>query len=675
MSKFTYNPNNTEGKYPTALEVRDMELRKDDKAVATDLVDLYDVEITDPQDKEIIVYDSQKSKWVNGEPGGSCDTITTTTTITVGDGGDYPDLKTCFEALRANCKKISEEAYLYIVLVSDLRIRERASLNHPYGHRIIIDGKNNYTITTYRGIIYFLQYTNTTIGTKKIAGDMHTLMIASDDTLWGAGRNDYRELGIPPDPGKDTVSVHTLLIADEKWKSVAVTNYGSLAIKMDGTLWVCGYQSNGELGLGSINSVTEWTQIGNDNNWMSVSAIFNKSYAIKTDGTLWQTGVCTNGTFNTWTQLGTDTDWKKVYAQESFTIIMKTNDKIWLCGRHFITHENYPDPVLFDNNVWDKIAVGDQFIIGLVNSLLFGIGLNDDGQLGLGTDSFFDTWTLTGNGTADWVDVKAGSVQSIALKNDNSLWACGHYAYNGLDGPGNAIYFIEEPNHYRNWNAIFYYRLGVGGNRPIGYDIISEYDYYYRAGSNFSHQLGIPTGIGIATELTYYVHLIIDVFVDEDQVEEAENNRIISVSDNHTITIQNTRFESIDSLNRVYYTLETNAKSIYTSAFAVENNSNVIFENCTFYDEKWEVYEVINGGTPNPSRYLRVKNNSTALMTTQYNVLVDNASSVVLKNPYNSTTEFTVTAKNNSKIIISSDDMQYMTPELENSEIIEFLEV
>lgn len=51
----------------------------------------------------------------------------------------------------------------------------------------------------------------------------------------------------------------------------------SAAILDDGTLWVVGANSDGELGLGDTTNRTEWTQLGTDTDWAKVyreAAIF-----------------------------------------------------------------------------------------------------------------------------------------------------------------------------------------------------------------------------------------------------------------------------------------------------------------------------------------------------------------------------------------------------------------
>ena len=73
MPKFEYNPNNTEGKYPTSIDFIDTEIKKGDKIVATDLVDLYDTypESQTPNQGDALVYDATDGIWKPGEGAGS----------------------------------------------------------------------------------------------------------------------------------------------------------------------------------------------------------------------------------------------------------------------------------------------------------------------------------------------------------------------------------------------------------------------------------------------------------------------------------------------------------------------------------------------------------------------------------------------------------------------------
>ncbi len=58
MALFRYNNDNTEGAYPTSIDFIDTEIKKNDKIVATDLVDLYDTDIDFLEDGDVLVYHS-----------------------------------------------------------------------------------------------------------------------------------------------------------------------------------------------------------------------------------------------------------------------------------------------------------------------------------------------------------------------------------------------------------------------------------------------------------------------------------------------------------------------------------------------------------------------------------------------------------------------------------------
>jgi alpha-tubulin suppressor-like RCC1 family protein len=118
-----------------------------------------------------------------------------------------------------------------------------------------------------------------------------TLALKTDDTLWGWGGNSYGWLG----QGNSTSSATPIQIPGT-WLSVAAANGGSygghaLGIKADGTLWGWGDGSAGQITTGSPGGVFySPTQIGTANNWAKVACSTHISHAIKTDGTLWSWG-------------------------------------------------------------------------------------------------------------------------------------------------------------------------------------------------------------------------------------------------------------------------------------------------------------------------------------------------------------------------------------------------
>ena len=77
---------------------------------------------------------------------------------------------------------------------------------------------------------------------------------------------------------------------DFDWTVISAGGFHSLAIKVDGSLWSWGSNSDGQLGVGTTTDSLEPTQVGLSRNWIAVSAGKYHSLALKSDGTLWVWG-------------------------------------------------------------------------------------------------------------------------------------------------------------------------------------------------------------------------------------------------------------------------------------------------------------------------------------------------------------------------------------------------
>jgi alpha-tubulin suppressor-like RCC1 family protein len=127
----------------------------------------------------------------------------------------------------------------------------------------------------------------------------HTMALKTDGTLWVWGRNSSGELGDNTTTSKSS-PVQTVA-AGTNWNQVSAGGYSTGAIKTDGTLWVWGRNDWGQLGDNTRTDKSSPVQtVSAGTNWKQVSAGTLCTAAIKTDGTLWMWGYSSHG------QLGTN---------------------------------------------------------------------------------------------------------------------------------------------------------------------------------------------------------------------------------------------------------------------------------------------------------------------------------------------------------------------------------
>ena len=162
-----------------------------------------------------------------------------------------------------------------------------------------------------------------------------TAAIKNDGTLWCWGSNIYSQLGDNTTTNRSS-PVQTVTFGTN-WKQVSAGYYNTTAIKTDGTLWIWGYNSDGQLGDNTIVTKSSPVQtVTRGTNWKQVSCGSGIA-AIKTDGTLWTWGYNNGGNLgdNTSTNRSSPvqtilygTTWKQVSASTggSFTFAIKDGD-------------------------------------------------------------------------------------------------------------------------------------------------------------------------------------------------------------------------------------------------------------------------------------------------------------------------------------------------------------
>jgi alpha-tubulin suppressor-like RCC1 family protein len=128
------------------------------------------------------------------------------------------------------------------------------------------------------------------------ANQSHVLALKPGGSLWGWGPCGFGALGQGGIGEYRLVPVE--LAPGKAWTSIAVGGIHTLAVRDDGTLWACGDNYYGQLGLGHgappepPYSVREFSfcQVGTDDDWVAVAGGMSNSLGLKKDGSLWGWG-------------------------------------------------------------------------------------------------------------------------------------------------------------------------------------------------------------------------------------------------------------------------------------------------------------------------------------------------------------------------------------------------
>jgi hypothetical protein len=185
-----------------------------------------------------------------------------------------------------------------------------------------------------------------TWSTYAIKKGCHTLAITTTGELWSWGNNNSGQLG-----NETTIprsSPGTVSGGGTNWCQVDIVNRSSGGIKTDGTLWVWGLNSSGQLGDGTtIGRSSPVSIAGGGDDWckLSFGVYSTMGFALKLDGTLWSWG-----TDSSYCKLGTPgisarsspvtlsiggSDWCDVDSGQYSAYAIKTNGTLWAWGQDY----------------------------------------------------------------------------------------------------------------------------------------------------------------------------------------------------------------------------------------------------------------------------------------------------------------------------------------------------
>jgi len=298
-------------------------------------------------------------------------------------------------------------------------------------------------------------------------GQQYTLAVKTDGTLWAWGRNPSGQLG---DGTTTNRSSPVQIGALTNWSKVCAGRSGeSFAIKTDGTLWSWGTNARGQLGLGNTTYYSSPKQIGALTSWASLSTngVDECCGAVKTDGTLWvwgrnsagELGLGNRTYYSSPKQLGALTNWSKIQMSNSISFAIKTDGTLWSWGSGGsgqlglgnTTYYSSPKQVGSLTN-WSTISASyfGPFSIK-TDGTLWGWGNGTVGRLGLNNRTSYSSPKQIGALTT-WALSNAGDSVSLAVKTDGTLWMWGDNS-NGALGLGNTTNYSspKQVGSSTNW--------------------------------------------------------------------------------------------------------------------------------------------------------------------------------------------------------------------------------
>lgn len=301
---------------------------------------------------------------------------------------------------------------------------------------------------------------------NKISGDaldaladgMHKLRVEATDA---DGYQIFDEVSFTVDTEPPTHSV-TL-----KFSKIEAGGSHATAIAFNGTLWAWGDNRVGQLGDGTTIARLTPTRMGTDTHWTAVSAGDAYTVAIKSDGSLWAWGSNYLGRLGAGMvvdpddpdigitvpiRIGTDSNWTVVSAGGDHTAALKSDGSIWTWGSNSIGQLGGGE---FDLNKYVPTHVGPQGLISVSAGAAHTVALRFDGTIwATGADYYGQLgWRIYCYPYAqnyfgllidtDWAAVSAGSMHTVALKTNGTLWAW-----------GSVTFIPTQMGTDRNWSEI-----------------------------------------------------------------------------------------------------------------------------------------------------------------------------------------------------------------------------
>lgn len=268
-----------------------------------------------------------------------------------------------------------------------------------------------------------------------------TLAIRSDGTMWGWGANGFGMIGDGTAAARSSPVSTVGGFTD--WIQASAGNIHSLGVRANGTMWAWGSGGYGRLGANSVATRSSPVSVvGGFLDWIQASA-GDHSLGVRANGTLWSWGRNNygklgdnNGVVGSRSSpvsvVGGFTDWVSASAAISHSLGIRANGTLWAWGSNSngklgdnvnggVLSRSSPVSVIGGFTDWVSVTSSMNVLsghsVGLrANGTLWAWGSNNYGKLGDGTTTVRSSPVAVVGGFTDWVSVSADGDHTVAIR-------------------------------------------------------------------------------------------------------------------------------------------------------------------------------------------------------------------------------------------------------------------
>lgn len=349
---------------------------------------------------------------------------------------------------------------------------------------------------------------------KDMAGSSHTMVLDKDGYLWASGSNGYGQIGNGKCGDYEfNYDISTFeKIGDAKWKFICASSFNSAGIQEDGTLWIWGANTYGQLGQPSVSTyggVYTPSKV-NDAQWKQIRGRSSTYCAIQNDGTLWTWG-------NNWDyatghgadyeyvdmpiQLGTDR-WLDAASGFYHSAGIKADGTLWAWGENerkqvADTEETvYYEPTqVGTDNDWVALGTGVSSTAALkADGSLWTWGSNNEGELGREIEGEFSG--TPGKAIENVKSFSVGDYHILVIKEDGSLWAWGYNPHGEIGNGETTDVMLPIQIGTAKWQKVVaanYHSMGIQEDGSVW---VWGWNRYGQLGMGDTDSRSVPTEFG-----------------------------------------------------------------------------------------------------------------------------------------------------------------------------------